>query len=207
MGRKRRADKEEIIDAVGLVIRESGLDALSIDAVAKAAGIGKASVLYDFKSKDGLLAAFVERTIRLHHEAVDQLRGRYAQCPDTTMRALLEYLQSPESQDDLCNGMLVAAAASGNESFRTFLQQTFLEKMRVVEAEAAAPNTSLIAFLAIHGLFALEHFAFCPLEGDVRIRILNEIGQLLGTGKPLMPAAEAPLSNPPELSRKSQVSP
>lgn len=211
MGRKRRADRDEIIDAVGLVVREHGLDGLSIEAVAKAAGIGKASVLYDFKSKDALLTAFVERKIRLHGEAVAEIRERHVDGPDATMRALLEYLGGPLSQDDLASGMLVAAAASRNEGFRAFLRDTFAEEISRVEAEAGDPPAALTAYFALHGLLSLECFGFCQIDGDRRRRTLAEIARMMNVQAAAAPADSEPDSpefsrKNPEFSRKSKVS-
>jgi AcrR family transcriptional regulator len=42
-------------------VRQLGLAGLSIDAVAKEAGISKSSVVYDFRNKNALLAAFIEK--------------------------------------------------------------------------------------------------------------------------------------------------
>lgn len=205
VGRKRRADRDEIIDAVGLVIGERGLDGLSIDAVAKAAGIGKTSVLYDFKSRDALLAAFVERRIRLHRQAVAALRQTYEHGPDATMRALVEYREGRPARDDLVPGLLVAAAANRNEGFRSFLQEAFTEEMDHVEAESANPDLSLLAYLALKGLMALECFGFCEIEEGRRQRAFAEIAKLMNFPGPVTVTPSE--SKSPDISRKSQVVP
>ncbi len=183
MGRKRRADRSEILDAVGHVLRDHGLDGLSIDAVARAAGIGKTSVLYDFGSKDALLAAFVERKIKLHSEAVETLRQSREGESDATMRALVGYAQENGCKDDLVSGMMVAAAASGSEHFRAFLSETLTNEIARVEEEAAAPRRALLAYFALHGLFSLECFGFCRIDEDRRRALLADIAALL-TGPP-----------------------
>ncbi|MCA0255913.1 MAG: TetR/AcrR family transcriptional regulator [Proteobacteria bacterium] len=195
MGRKRRANRDEIIDAVGAVIREQGLDALSIDAVAKVAGIGKTSVLYDFKNRDTLLAAFVERRIRLHRDTVESLRADHAGKPDATMRALLDFVSQPPAQEDLGNGMLVAAAVSRHEGFRTFLAETFASEMRQIEAESANPHRARLCYLTLHGLLALECFGFCRLDEDIRKTTIEDIRELLAlTPVPSeKPAVQAPV--------------
>jgi AcrR family transcriptional regulator len=179
MGRRRRADRNTIIDAIGVVIQDHGLDALSIDAVAKAAGVGKATVLYDFKSKDTLIAAFVERKIRLYSEAVAETRKDYESGPDPTIRALLSISKAPPSKEDLANGMLVAAAAAKDEAFRSFLGSMFADEIARIEAEAASPRRALLAYLALHGLLSLEHFGCCVFEKDLRERTLEDIPALI----------------------------
>lgn len=200
MGRKRRADRDAIIDAVGVVIREQGLEALSIDAVARAAGIGKASVLYDFRNRDTLLAAFVQRRILLHRQALETLRDGHSSGSDATIRALLDYAGRPRHQDDLGNGMLVAAAASRNENFRTFLAECIAGEIRQVEMESAVPDRARLAYFALQGMFALECFGFCTLDEQVRRRMLDNIGELVvpASTPPEKPAGTAPdPSGPP----------
>lgn len=179
MGRKRRANRDEIIDAVGVVIRDQGLDALSIDAVARVAGIGKTSVLYDFKNRDNLLAAFVERRVRLHCDTVASLRVAHAHQSDATMRALLDFVGQPPTQEDLGKGMLVAAAVSRHEGFRAFLAETFSNEMRQIEAESAQPRRARLAYLTMHGLLSLECFGFCRLDDDIRKTTIEDIRELL----------------------------
>lgn len=208
MGRRRRADRDEILDAVGAVIRDRGLEALSIEAVARAAGIGKASVLYDFGNREALLVAFVERKIGLHRQALEELRAVHAEEPDSILRAFLDYSRSPAAQDGLGTGMLVAAAASGNENFRLFLQKTFAGEVAKIEAEAMDPGRAVLAYLALHGLRSLECFGFCKLDDEKRARALDDIAGLINAAwpaaGPTLPGSEPDTS---AFSRKSKVSP
>ena len=63
MARIRRIEDDEVFDAAERVVIRMGMAGLSIDAVAKEAGISKARVLYDFKSKAALLEALIDRRL------------------------------------------------------------------------------------------------------------------------------------------------
>ncbi len=63
MARQRKITADDILDATERVILRLGTGGLSIDAVAKEAGVSKSRVVYDHKSKSGLLAALMDR----HH--------------------------------------------------------------------------------------------------------------------------------------------
>ncbi|HTN63611.1 MAG TPA: helix-turn-helix domain-containing protein, partial [Devosia sp.] len=63
MGRKRSIGREQVLDAADRVVARDGAARLTLDAVAAEAGISKASVLYDYKSKQGLIAAMVDRSV------------------------------------------------------------------------------------------------------------------------------------------------
>ena len=51
MGRKRTIEPDAVLDAAEQVVMRDGAARLTLDAVACAAGISKASVLYDYKTK------------------------------------------------------------------------------------------------------------------------------------------------------------
>lgn len=63
MGRKRVIDQQAVLDAAERVVGRDGAANLTIDAVAREAGINKASVLYDHKSKQALVEAVVDRAL------------------------------------------------------------------------------------------------------------------------------------------------
>lgn len=58
---KARTTKTDILDAALDLVRESGALSLTIDAVAERSGFSKGGVLYNFPTKDALIAAMVQR--------------------------------------------------------------------------------------------------------------------------------------------------
>jgi AcrR family transcriptional regulator len=64
-GHTVRDTRERLLDAVGVVLRRDGLAALTLDAVAREAGLGAVTVYRRFKDREGLLRAFAaERSPR-----------------------------------------------------------------------------------------------------------------------------------------------
>ena len=60
-----KTDKKELIfKATEELISETSYNDITVDAIAKKAGIGKGSVYYYFKSKDEIIYAVVERSYR-----------------------------------------------------------------------------------------------------------------------------------------------
>ncbi len=58
---QRSPKAEQVLDAAATVFLEQGFGAASMDAVAQAAGVSKATVYAHFAGKDALFAAIVER--------------------------------------------------------------------------------------------------------------------------------------------------
>lgn len=61
MSRAKKIDENAILDAAEEVIRESGAGGLTIEAVARRAGVSVGGLQYSFRSKDALISAMFER--------------------------------------------------------------------------------------------------------------------------------------------------
>jgi AcrR family transcriptional regulator len=175
MGRKRVIDQEAILDAAERVVGRDGSVNLTLEAVAKEAGISKASVLYDYRSKQALIEKIVERAFKRdneHHAAVESHLNGGASC------AIL--------------GRIAAAALPPPEAFRAValnlsaaltLDDQLRQKMRVNQAAiidrvldtAASPRGALLAYLALEGVKLLEHLDFHQFAPAERARIISEI--------------------------------
>ncbi|GAA0208184.1 TetR/AcrR family transcriptional regulator [Saccharothrix mutabilis subsp. mutabilis] len=71
---KERADaarnRAAVLDAAAALFREHGVDAVSMDAIAAAAGVGKGTLFRRFGDKAGLAAALLDEQERTLQEAV-----------------------------------------------------------------------------------------------------------------------------------------
>jgi TetR/AcrR family transcriptional repressor of mexJK operon len=67
----RRPEKTEaILEAAGLLFREHGFGAVSLDLFAREAGVSKATVYAHFESKDRLFAAMIHNGCRVYAEGI-----------------------------------------------------------------------------------------------------------------------------------------
>lgn len=69
--RRRDRSREEILDAARVVLLRSGAAAMTLDAVAKEAGMSKTGLYYYFPSKDALVFELVFGALEGHAQAVD----------------------------------------------------------------------------------------------------------------------------------------
>ena len=82
---------EHILDAAEEIVIEVGASHMTLDAVAKKAGISKGGLIYNFPSKKALLQAMIHRLIRRYEEQ------RYKKCkvlPESPSRQLKAYILS-----------------------------------------------------------------------------------------------------------------
>ncbi|WP_067461967.1 TetR/AcrR family transcriptional regulator [Nocardia amamiensis] len=62
-------NRQLLLDAAQHVVREQGVDSLTMDALAKRAGVGKGTVFRRFGSRSGLLLALLDHSDRKFQEA------------------------------------------------------------------------------------------------------------------------------------------
>lgn len=172
------------MNAIEAVVRKCGLAGLSIDAVAREAGISKSSVVYDFENKNQLLAAFIKSRI-------DEKRSQVADCAATKrgeqnawLRALLENSASVPSDEDMATAMLVSAGMSSGDTCRTLMQDVFAQDMAHILTETDNPRMARLAWLALNGLLSMECFGFYKFPPEEREELLADIAWLMATDPP-----------------------
>jgi AcrR family transcriptional regulator len=162
---RERADaarnRRRILDAAAQLFADHGVDGVSLDAVAAAAGVGKGTVFRRFGDKSGLAAALLDERERALQEAIlcgPPPLGPGAPAPVRVVafvRAYLEYaLAAPEL-------VRMSETASAGARFRIGAYRFWLAHLRMLLAEAGSPDPdvlahSVLAPLAAENLLALR---------------------------------------------------
>lgn len=125
----RASSRQKILQAAeGVVARDGGAN-LTLDAVAREAGVSKGGLLYHFPSKDALLSAILEEHVRAKFEAIEEQR---AQCeaagePCSHLEAHIRSTDSMLCCDcpDREVGVALVAAISNNPGLLEPMQSKF----------------------------------------------------------------------------------
>lgn len=206
MGRRRTIDRDSMMDAVESVVRKHGLDGLSIDAVAREAGCSKSSVLYDFKNKNALLAAFIRNRVATRQAQLSECR---AECRGYAplLGALIEVMQDKPSEDEVSIAMIIAAGMREAEDCRAHIQQAISDDIAQVLDQSSCTRSGLLAYLALQGLMSLEYLDFHHLPDPLRSQALKDIAWL-ATGKIAAGAGSGPTdSDAPQPDCGAEVTP
>jgi AcrR family transcriptional regulator len=165
--------RERIIAAAIAVSKESGAGRLSIAAIARRAGVSKGGLLYHFPKKDALMRDLVEHHLSGVDAAIRTAEGECAR-PNAVARAFVEvYRDHVHCQPPRPSGVLAALAENPH-----LLEPVREHQVRVVDrirSSAVDLDISLIAFLAVEGLKALDLFEADPLTGEERERVLDAL--------------------------------
>lgn len=179
MGRKRSIDQQSILDAGEAVVAREGATSLTLDAVAKQAGISKASVIYDYKTKQALIEAIVERAFRVdaeHHARVEEALPKGG---SVAIRGRIKAAAEPPPNAFKPVALNLSAALTLDASLRKRMQDSQAATIARIGAESTSPRGARLAYLALEGLKFLEFLDFHHFDPAERAQIIREIGWLV----------------------------
>lgn len=186
MGRPRTIDQNAILDAAEIVVVRLGAAHLTLDAVATEAGVSKASVIYDYKTKQQLIKAVLERGLAREEDGIRQAVAEVAGSPDSTMKGLIA-VAVDMPPDDMRAVVINLTAALARDAELHKIVGDFFERTisSLAETSTNIRNTRL-AFLALEGMKTLEWHNFYSWPKEERAQILRDIAWLISA--PLPPA-------------------
>lgn len=167
------------MEAIEAVVRKHGVAGLSIEAVAREAGISKSSVVYDFKSKAELLSAFVRIRLDRKQKDLQAAASAHEGAPNCWLNGMLDHCRKSPTEEDISCAMAITTSLATGDTERAQMGQSFLEDLARITAEAHDPDRARVVWLALHGLLSLEYLGFHKFPPDERDRILSDIAALL----------------------------
>lgn len=197
MARIRKISADEILDATERVILRLGGAGLSIDAVAKEAGVSKSRVVYDHKSKSALLLALLERHCARDRQCLQQAVLDASESPHPELCARIALAERVPDELERAVFMAVSAAMPNEQDIQDKLRDWCREDMRAV-LQTERPQAALLAYLALTGFFWSEFSGFQRWSEEERRRILDGIRRILAVLPEPPPASDLPTDALPE---------
>jgi AcrR family transcriptional regulator len=149
----RNADtRTHVLQTALEILERQGSRFLTIDGVAKAAGVSRGGVLYHFPSK----AEMIEAMVRFHTEVLEaDLEARIAQAepgPGRVLRAWLDLHNgrpetAPEQQIDLMSFI------GRDPRLRAIMDEHRLAQLDRLRSDGLDPDLALLLAMAAEGLF------------------------------------------------------
>ncbi len=157
--------RERIVSAAAKLFYSEGIRAVSVDAVAEAAGVTKRTLYYHFESKDELIAAYLDvrdqPNLKLFRKWFVETEGDVMAKVEAIFRNLARAARHPKWKG--CGFLRVSAelanmpghpairiGATHKKKFEDWLRQIF-EAERIADAEALARQVLLL----LDGSFAV----------------------------------------------------
>jgi AcrR family transcriptional regulator len=172
-----RDTKAQILGAAAQVVLAHGVARLTLEAVARAAGLSKGGLLYHYASKDALLVAMVERLVEVTEQRIAASREADAP-PGDWLRGYVRACSIEDLPDaDPVGRLAVALLAAGA------LDPALLEPLRACQAvwreqlrrDGIDPAIAWIVRLAADGLWMNAVFGLPVLASDERRAVLERL--------------------------------
>ena len=179
--REREDRKRQILTAARSMLFSEGLQATSINKIAKSAELGVGTIYFYFASKEEIFAALQEEGIELLHDKIKKKLERVKPAQDrlkTIARVYLDFSRENKDYFDIINYFLSSPGVLFNENLKGQIDQrgnrVISLLVSVVEAgifsrdfrEVDARKFAMMFWAALHGLILFKKLKTTMLRGE-----------------------------------------
>lgn len=188
-GRERKTNRQgkgtidEICEASMKILTEEGASRLTFDRIAQVAGITKGTLIYHFPSKGVLMEYLVERYCEGLSKKlrIGCLEAEMLESPvkDPTTAGFFEWYKRfrEEPASSTAYGLSIFALSARNEKMLEVMQNWYEDVFKMLKESPSGVN-SVIAVLALEGLFFMRHFQVDVLEDEDVKKVLDELTRM-----------------------------
>jgi len=187
MTRPRTIDQDAVLAAAEAVVARKGAANLTLDAVAAEAGISKASVTYDYGSKQCLIKAVIERSLRLEEDRIQASVDSFGEAPAAEILGRITAIADADVGHDhgQAAALNLCSALAQDEELHSLVRDFYRRQFDAIQKNTENRSEATIAFLAIEGLKTLKYFGFYSWPAGEREKILKDIAASLPSGTPI----------------------
>jgi AcrR family transcriptional regulator len=171
-----RPARQRLLDAAERVVVESGATHLTLDAVAKSAGVSKGGLLYHFPSKEALLEGMLARHFQeVDAEVARRLASRGGKSSRADMfRERVRVLLELHPERPAVGAAMVAASADSPEHMAVCRAQYRKLLDEFAKLPGGFERTALV-LLAVQGLLLAELLHLSPYTQAERSRLVKAL--------------------------------
>lgn len=182
VGRKKSIDRDRVLDAAETVVATVGAARLTLEGVAREAGISKGSVIYDYGSKQALLEAMVQRAVA-RDNAFNEAAALSCDAPENrTLHGRIAAAAQPFPDAFRAVALNICAALAQDQQLRSAIQENQRAVITRIREEGAGARGPMLAYLALEGLKLLEALDYHQWPEAEREALLGDIHELATTG-------------------------
>lgn len=178
MGRRQTIDRGALLDAAERVVLRDGANGLTMDAVAKEAGVSKGGVLYAFATKDALIDAMMTRV----NAAYDTMIAEFLAVAGDRPHAHFVAHVLASSQEDLpthARAIALMASFVRSPNFQQEIRAYYQSLFDRLDLAGEPGRKARLALLATEGAFVLRGFGFYPFNDEEWRAIHDDIIAIL----------------------------
>lgn len=170
--------RTRILASAREIVDQHGPGALTLDSVARHAGLSKGGLLYHFPGKDALVQGMIEETLTRFEADVDRLSEHETAGPGRWLRAFvrLTFAALPEHDP----GSSILAAAATNPDLLEPVGRYFARWQARACEEGLPERVVTMIRLASDGLWFADMFDASAPDGELRAQVLDELLAAIG---------------------------
>ncbi len=163
MTRTRKITTDDILDAAERVVVRAGATGLSIDAVAKEAGVSKSRVVYDHKTKSALLEALVDRRVGADIAHMEECVKASSDTPHPELYGRIAAADKTLDDTDRAVAMAISASMSSEENLQQIIRKWVVTDLAAMAA-GPKPRRGADGLSGADRLLLYRTLRFPPLE-------------------------------------------
>jgi AcrR family transcriptional regulator len=167
--------REAILRAASRVVVEEGVSGMTLETVAREAGVSKGGLLYHFPSKEALIAGMIGRLIEGFEDALGRELGTKKGGGGGRWSRAYARVSFAEDRWYLQVSAGLLAAVAQDPALLEPLRKGYEDAQRWAERDGIDPAVATLVRLAADGLFFAEMLGFAPPEGVLRARVLEAL--------------------------------
>ncbi|PLR80574.1 TetR family transcriptional regulator [Bacillus canaveralius] len=165
-----------LIEACKLVGRE-GVSHLTLEGVAKEAGMSKGGLLYHFPTKDTLIKEMINYVMELSNNHIEEHAALEENDPGKWLRGFANSSFEQGGLRFLMSSGLLATMLSNSEWVESW-RERYVEWHQKIENDHNDLILGYIVFLAVDGLWYADLLGLNPPQGELRQKILETLIKL-----------------------------
>lgn len=173
MNKKSQLTNSQIIQAALSVAAENGAGKVTLDAVAKVAGVSKGGLIYHFPSKEALISAMVQHLL----DEAECQRTQQERTESSTLAAVLQTRAHFTRQIAGNAAMAILAAAAEQPALLQPVQQHNKDVMQQIQAEHGNALQATLLLLASEALIYHDLLNLSPFTAAERSALEQQLVQ------------------------------
>lgn len=178
--RRSNNSREAILDAAQKVAVEKGAGKVSLDSVAKEAGLTKGGVLYNFPSKEALISGMLGRLMNIYTPRITQHSATLNGQANPTLQSVFHVIGELDTMNANIPMAILATAAHNAELLKPLREEKVLRYTQVCQEAALDKNTqaadeATLLWAAAEGLMLLDMLGLLPFDSIQKARLLKNL--------------------------------
>lgn len=177
MDNNSRSEKTRntVLEAALAIIARDGPGRLTLDAIVRESGVSKGGLMHQFRTKEAVLKALLERQIAYFENFSQKYlaeHGAGQKQPNLAAQiaTLREALPEPHSV-----AFALVGAVAQEPSLLSMTREIDAKRLEAIKAEAPDPDLATLRWMAAQGLVMSAVLGICPVPEHERARLFDRL--------------------------------